>query len=157
MTERTTGAGRVAARLARQVDVGLAPLDLSPSQYRTLLFLAEGDAAASALADRLAVSRPSVTAVVDGLVGRGLVERKADACDRRRVTHVLTEDGRRALERADIALDARLGEIAAFLPPESSDTAFAGLEAWARALDGFRAAKTKGQHPQAPAGGGDPR
>ena len=31
------------------------------------------------LADKLAVSRPSVTGVVDGLVARGLVQRDPDA------------------------------------------------------------------------------
>ena len=35
-------AGRVGARLARQVEVGLSQVDLSLSQYRTLMFLDEG-------------------------------------------------------------------------------------------------------------------
>ena len=112
-------AGRVGARLARQVEVGLAQVELSLSQYRTLMFLDEGSAAASALADHLAVSRPSVTAVVDGLVGRGLVERKHDdEGDRRRVDHRLTEQGRRVLCQADDAVEARLREIAGHLSGE---------------------------------------
>ena len=68
--------GRVAARLARQVELGLASVDLTLSQYRILILLVEGKEAASSLADKLAVSRPSVTAVVDGLVQRGAVERE---------------------------------------------------------------------------------
>jgi len=55
-----------------------------------LSLLADGSSASSALAGRLAVSPPSVTAVVDGLVTRGLVERQADADDRRRLTLLLT-------------------------------------------------------------------
>jgi long-chain acyl-CoA synthetase len=134
--------GRVAARLARQVDVGLAAVDLSLPQYRILMFLAEGAAAASALADNLAVSRPSVTAVVDGLVSRGLVERRHDDGDRRRVGHTLTEEGRRVLAKADEAVDARLAEIAEYLNDEGeSSSAFEGLEQWRQALDAFRAAK----------------
>ncbi|MHB1444541.1 MAG: MarR family winged helix-turn-helix transcriptional regulator [Acidimicrobiales bacterium] len=134
--------GRVAARLARQVDVGLAEVDLSLPQYRILMFLAEGAVAASALADNLAVSRPSVTAVVDGLVSRGLVERRHDEGDRRRVGHTLTPEGRRVLGQADAAVDTRLSEIANFLPSEEDATvAFEGLDCWRRALDTFRAAK----------------
>ena len=134
--------GRVAARLARQVDVGLAQVDLSLPQYRILMFLAEGSVAASALADSLAVSRPSVTAVVDGLVSRGLVERRHDEGDRRRVGHALTEEGRRVLEEADAAVNARLAEIASFLSDEGdAAAAFEGLEKWRLALDTFRASK----------------
>jgi long-chain acyl-CoA synthetase len=136
-------AGRVGARLARQVEVGLAQVELSLSQYRTLMFLDEGSAAASALADHLAVSRPSVTAVVDGLVGRGLVERKHDdEGDRRRVDHRLTDQGRRVLCQADDAVEARLREIAGHLPSAGqAEDAFAGLELWQAGLDAFRAAK----------------
>ena len=134
--------GRVAARLARQVDVGLAQVDLSLPQYRILMFLAEGAVAASALADNLAVSRPSVTAVVDGLVSRGLVERRHDEGDRRRVGHTLTSEGRRVLEQADAAVDARLAEISRFLTDEQDAAmAFEGLARWRTALDAFRASR----------------
>ena len=135
-------AGRVGARLARQVEVGLAQVDLSLSQYRTLMLLDEGTAAASALADYMAVSRPSVTAVVDGLVGRGLVERQHDDGDRRRVEHRLTDQGRQVLGAADAAVESRLHEIADHLPDEGQAAdAFAGLALWRAGLDAFRAAK----------------
>ena len=110
--------GRVGARLARQVEVGLSQIDLTLSQYRTLMFLDEGWAAASVLADHLAVTRPSVTAVVDGLVARGLVERKPHESDRRRIEHRLTEQGRQVLCQADRAVEARLREIAGHLANE---------------------------------------
>ncbi len=133
------------ARLARQVEVGLAGVDLSLSQYRTLMLLDEGSAAASALADHMAVSRPSVTAVVDGLVGRGLVERKHDqSADRRRVEHRLTDDGRRALCDADRAVEARLRDIAGHLDDEAQVAeAFAGLDLWRCGLDAYRAARKR--------------
>lgn len=142
-TKASLSAGRVAARLARQVDVGLSEVELSLPQYRILMFLAEGAVAASALAANLAVSRPSVTAVVDGLVSRGLVERRHDDGDRRRVGHTLTPAGRTLLAQADAAVDARLSDIAQFLTDEGDAAiAFEGLERWRRALDGYRAAKT---------------
>ena len=65
--------------------VALAQVELTLPQYRVLGILAEGSAAASGLADRLAVRRPSITALIDGLVARGLVDRRQEDADRRRV------------------------------------------------------------------------
>ena len=69
-----------------------------------MVFLAEGAAGASTLAGTLAVSRPTITVVVDGLVAKGFVERQGDDTDRRKVHHRLTPSGRRALDRADAAV-----------------------------------------------------
>jgi long-chain acyl-CoA synthetase len=104
-----------------------------------LIHLCEGREAASGLADKLAVSRPSVTGVVDGLVARGLVQREHDASDRRRVGHELTDAGRRLLATADAEVQRRMGEIAGALPADSSDP-FAALAIWRDALDAHRAA-----------------
>ena len=117
-----TGAARAVARLAKQVEVALGPLDLSLPQYRVLALLGEGSTASSVLARRLAVSPPSVTAVVDGLVGRGLVERQADPEDRRRLTLLLTKDGTKLLAAADAAAEARLDEIAGYFDTSPDGT-----------------------------------
>ena len=85
--------GRVAAWLSKRVEVALAEVDLTLPQYRVLGILAEGSAAASGLADRLAVRRPSITALIDGLVARGLVDRRQEDTDRRRVALRLTDEG----------------------------------------------------------------
>jgi DNA-binding MarR family transcriptional regulator len=144
-TRVATGAARAVARLAKQVEVAITPLDLSLPQYRVLGFLADGSTASSVLARQLAVSPPSVTAVVDGLVGRGLVERRADPQDRRRLTLLLTRDGKRLLVAADVAAEARLDEIAEFLPnaglEEPPEALAAGLDGWNRALDRTREAR----------------
>src|SRR4030095_7644591 len=103
------GAARALARLARHVETALDPLDLSLPQYRVLSLLGDGSSASSALAHRLAVSPPSVTAVVDGLVARALVTREADAGDRRRLTLQLTADGRKLLRAAEVAGDGGFG------------------------------------------------
>jgi long-chain acyl-CoA synthetase len=134
--------GRVAARLARQVELGLATVDLTLSQYRLLILLAEGhEEAASSLADKLAVSRPSVTAVVDGLVAKGLVERHTDPVDRRRVSHDITAAGEQALARADAAVDARLAMITETAEPGVAVGAFRELESWRAVLESYRACK----------------
>ena len=114
-------AGRVGARLARQVEVGLAQVELSLSQYRTLMFLDEGSAAASALADHLAVSRPSVTAVVDGLVGGAWSS--ASMTTRATGAGSITASRTRVAgcsAQADDAVEARLREIAGHLPSEGA-------------------------------------
>ncbi len=134
-------AGRAVARLARAVELALAPLELSMSQYRMLGFLAAGAAGSSSLAERLTVSPPSVTAVVDGMVTRGLVVRSADPTDRRRLTVELTDAGRRALVDADAAVEARLTEIADAVAPGSS--AVQQLEGWNERLDTLRGRKRR--------------
>jgi long-chain acyl-CoA synthetase len=112
--------------------------------------LAEGNEAASALAEKLAVSRPSVTGVVDGLVARGLVERLQVPDDRRRVGHDLTDDGRRLLDRADAEVERRLGEIAAHRPGDER-APFRGLRPWQEALDNYRQARRAGRRGEAEA------
>jgi long-chain acyl-CoA synthetase len=137
-------AARALARLSRHVERALDPLDLSLPQYRVLSLLHDGSSASSALAGRLAVSPPSITAVVDGLVARGLVERHADAEDRRRLTLVVTPAGAQLLRAAEDAVDARLGEVAKYLEdPSSAAAAIEALQQWNHALDAFREEKAE--------------
>jgi len=94
----------------------------------------------SALAERLTVRRPTVTAVVDGLEVRGLVERTPGNIDRRSVTHTLTAKGQRLLAKADAAVDARLTDIAASLDdPALTDQALHSLELWRGAMRAYHA------------------
>jgi long-chain acyl-CoA synthetase len=136
-------AGRTAAWLAKQVELGVAEADLSMPQYRILGLLDAGPAMPSALADRLAVRPPSVTSVVDGLVARGLVDRHPAADDRRQVAHTLTTEGRRALTAADQAVDTRLRRLAAALDdPVAERSALEGLALWQRAMRATLAARS---------------
>jgi len=132
------GLGRVAARLAKQVERALNDVHLSLPQYRVLANLSDGPSAASELAERLIVSRPSVTAIADGLVERGLVERRAAVNDRRTVMHVLTDHGLEVLASADEAIERRLHAMAEHLSEGDRRKAFAGLHAWRKALDALR-------------------
>jgi long-chain acyl-CoA synthetase len=132
--------GRTAAWLARRVEVALADIELSLPQYRLLALLGQGSTAHSALADQLAVRPPSVTAVVDGLVARGLIDRTHSEDDRRRVTHVLTPEGERLLARADEIVGERLEAILACLSDEKrAQQARDGLALWHEALVAHRA------------------
>ena len=131
---RLQNPGRTAAWLAKQVELGLAGVDLSLSQYRILSVLAEGSAMSSSLAERLAVRPPSVTAVIDGLVSRGLVVRTHSEDDRRRIALELTPDGQHLLEAADQAVTDRLEHIASGLGPKAAGKAIASLTLWSDAL-----------------------
>lgn len=147
-----TQAGHVIARLARQVELAAATADLTLSQYRALALLGEGREAASALAEKLAVSRPSVTGVIDGLVTRKLVTRDHDEGDRRRIGLALTNKGRRLLAAADAEIERRLRDIANYRP-DGAAAPFEGLEPWREALDRYRTARRAG----APRAGTRPR
>ncbi len=93
----TTGAGgplgavlaimRVARALER-VDAGL-----SPQQYRILKLAGAGGERSARLAERLAVAKPTLTAIADSLVAAGLARREAEPGDRRVVRLQLTEAG----------------------------------------------------------------
>jgi DNA-binding MarR family transcriptional regulator len=128
-------AGRTAAWLAKQVELGLSEVDLSLPQYRILWLLDSGPSGSSSLAERLAVRPPSVTSVVDGLVARGLVERSHSEGDRRQVSHVLTAAGRGALAGADRAVDHRLADIAGCLDDAACGRqALDALDLWQDAM-----------------------
>jgi DNA-binding MarR family transcriptional regulator len=130
--------GRVAAWLSKRVEVALGTVDLTLPQYRVLGILAEGSSAASGLADRLAVRRPSITAIVDGLVTRGLVDRRQEDSDRRRVALRLTDEGARTLADADEAVDDYLASIAGHLSSKDEAMALRALELWGKALTAHR-------------------
>ncbi|MGO9198283.1 MAG: MarR family winged helix-turn-helix transcriptional regulator [Acidimicrobiales bacterium] len=137
---------RIAAWLARQAELALAESDLSLPQFRVLHLLADGIALPSSMADTLDVRRPSITAVVDGLVARALVVREHDAEDRRRVTHSITKEGRHVLEAADRAVEERLCSIAGTLEDEDlAARAIDGLARWGPALIEWRNQKRRQQ------------
>ena len=132
------------ARLGRHVEIALGKAGLTMAQYRALSQLDEGPEASSSLAAKLAVSRPSVTTVVDGLVERGLVDRGSTAADRRSVSVALTDSGRRVLAQADEAVQSRLADILAEAADDEAEAlAVAGLERWRAAMDARRRMASK--------------
>lgn len=102
-------AARAIALAARRLE--RATDDLTLAQYRVLALVAEGDERSSLLAGRLALAKPTVTAVVDGLVERGYVAREAVSGDRRSQRLVVTRTGRKALASAEDAMAAALGSV----------------------------------------------
>ena len=104
-------AARALTLAARALERAAAARDLTLAQFRVLALIAAGDERASLLAERLAVAKPTITAVVDGLVDRALVAREAVTGDRRSIRVVLTPTGVAALRAAEQEMGETLGRI----------------------------------------------
>jgi DNA-binding MarR family transcriptional regulator len=111
MTEDFPRAARALTLAARALERAAAARDLSLAQFRILALIAAGDERASLLAERLAVAKPTITAVVDGLVERGFVVREAVVGDRRSIRVALTPGGIEALRGAEEEMGETLGRI----------------------------------------------
>jgi DNA-binding MarR family transcriptional regulator len=139
-------AARSILRLSRHLTHALDAVGLSPAQYRVLAMLAEGDGMASRIAGQMAVTKPSITALIDGLADRDLVERRPHPTDRRRRTLCITAAGVATLREADTIAGAGLESIAEHLP--DADAGLEALASWDVAIRGYRAH----QHAEAEAG-----
>jgi DNA-binding MarR family transcriptional regulator len=102
-------------RLNERAGPALAPFGLDARELAVLAVLAAGRPLSQLeAARRLGVDRTTMVALVDTLEGKGLVERRRSAQDRRRNVVELTERGRRV--RAD-AENARETAEREFLAP----------------------------------------
>jgi DNA-binding MarR family transcriptional regulator len=99
-------ATRTLARLSRVLEATDSGMTLP--QYRMLATLSEGGFRSARLAERLAIRKPTATALADGLVAAGYAERESEDGDRRIVRLCITDAGRGALARADDAYRDRL-------------------------------------------------
>ena len=114
MTDSVAGLPRAARALtlaARALERAAAATDLTLAQFRILALIAAGDERSSLLAERLVVAKPTITAVVDGLVERGFVAREAVAGDRRSIRVALTPAGVAALGAAQEEMTETLARI----------------------------------------------
>jgi DNA-binding MarR family transcriptional regulator len=102
----------------------LSEVDLSMTQLKLLHVLVECEAEVSVkeLAEQLSMSLPNASRTVDGLLQRGLVERREDEHDRRVKRVGANDKARELIDRVDTA---RLQ----------------GLEAWAAGLSPVQRAK----------------
>ena len=112
--ENRTQAIRALARLARQLERSSGDLNLA--HYRVLAAVADGDERASRVADRLALGKPTVSAAVESLTGRGLLSREDAADDRRAATLALTPAGEKALAEVERGMLERLDDLCSRTP-----------------------------------------
>lgn len=111
----------VAAEL-RRTDPGLAP-----PHFRLLGMLAHCPCNLSELADRQAVSLPTMSNSVTALEERGWVSRTRSSTDRRVVFIELTPAGQEVLAEVEHQTEARLAQLLAPLSQAEYDTLLAGL------------------------------
>lgn len=90
--------------------------EVSLAHYRVLSAIASGDERASRIARKLAVGKPTVSAAVDALVQRNLLQRSSAAGDQRAVDIRLTPEGVALLLRVESAMIGRLDELCARTP-----------------------------------------
>jgi len=105
--QRRDGFARLVATAGRQwrraVDLRLQPFGLTEATWLPLLHLARAPdpMRQKDLAASLSLDRSSVVRLLDGLQASGLIERRAEASDRRAKTLVLTPLGRSTVEQVE--------------------------------------------------------
>jgi DNA-binding MarR family transcriptional regulator len=147
--ERASSAAEALAAVAplatRWIERLLARHDpaLTVPQYLALRAIAREGVTGSELARRTGVSGPAVSQLLSGLASAGLVERRADAEDRRRQALALSPAGEQAFGSAEALLRDQLGELLADLPrPE--------IDALSRLLPSVEAALSGAPPPRRP-------
>lgn len=117
-------------RMAELTAAALAPYVINGRELAVLLVLADGQPASQQqAAQRLAIDRTTMVAMLDTLEGKGLVSRHPDADDRRRNVVELTEAGQDILQRAVKASDEAERALLAPLSPRAAQQLRNSLQA----------------------------
>ena len=107
--------------------------DMTLPQFRVLSVIASSPERANRIAEKAAMSRPSLTGLLDGLEARGWVQRVDVEGDRRGVSLEVTPAGTDALKQAERAMTAEL-ELVLRSSPDDRAAVIDGLGALARAI-----------------------
>ena len=127
---------RVQQLLSHALESAVRPHGITFARYEVLVLLSfsrSGELPLSIIGDRLMVHPTSVTNAIDRLVGQGLVQRRADPADRRRILASLTPAGRAVITAATndlMAIDFGLGDLSA----QDRDELYAALRQARRRL-----------------------
>jgi DNA-binding MarR family transcriptional regulator len=132
--QRAARAVMIVLRLFRALE--RVSSDLTPQQYRIMKLAGAGGERSARLAERLAVAKPTLTALADGLVAAGYARRDAEAGDRRVVRLCLTAAGHEALDRADAAYGGWLEQVLA--DSGEPDLVLHALDLLNQAMDNLR-------------------
>jgi DNA-binding MarR family transcriptional regulator len=100
----------------------------TPVHCVLLVCLAEGPHNLTELAEKLAVSLPTMSNSINTLVERGLVSRSRAAEDRRMVVVEMTPEGQAILDKTTCSVAGRVGEFLASLSPGECELLLSGLE-----------------------------
>ncbi|MCP3101327.1 MarR family transcriptional regulator [Myxococcus sp. K15C18031901] len=102
---------------------------LTPTQLHALMWLGnDGPTHVGVLAQRIGITKKTITGVVDRLEAMKLVERARDAEDRRAVVAQLTGEGASLYQRLRRSTDQGLRRMLALLTDEDQEALFGLLE-----------------------------
>lgn len=125
--ERTETLLTSLGQVIRAIAAGVRHEELTLGQFFTMEALANAELRSCELAERMALSRSTISTTVDALVRRGYVERREDPADRRSVRLSLTSEG----ERVHAAYQQRAAEesmrLLAGLAPDEREALWRGL------------------------------
>ncbi|MGO4408957.1 MULTISPECIES: MarR family winged helix-turn-helix transcriptional regulator [unclassified Brevundimonas] len=127
----------LARRWRQALDLALANTGLTDATWGPLIHLREsGDGVLQkTLAARVGIDGSTLVRLIDILEARGLVERRADAADRRARLIFLTESGRGAVEAIARALAEAEDDMLVELSDAEITAALAAFEKIRRRLD----------------------
>lgn len=109
-------------------------LDLTMWQIMALKCLRGATLTVGELARKFLVSTPTATRLLDNLVGRGLVERREDPLDRRRVRLRLTDRGEEIFQELDLRALRSVEDIMVGLEAEEKERVAAAMNMLQKAL-----------------------
>lgn len=102
---------RLLTRLARMAQSECEKANLNLPQYRALMYVSRGNQRMATLAAFATVSRPAVTALVDGLERAGMLKREDVEGDRRGVRITITRKGAAAMANAEERMARRIKAV----------------------------------------------
>lgn len=139
---------RMLKALVFRADPNSPLVELPLSQFKCLRAIGEQQGQKmNDIAHRLEIKLPATSQIVDRLVRRGMVERRADPDDRRVVRLHLSESAQGILADFDAARKARMAATAARLDQRAMRKVIDGLELLADASESVAAKKRETMSP----------
>jgi DNA-binding MarR family transcriptional regulator len=107
----------------RLMDIRLAPLDITSSQTKILMMIGWGGyTMASTIAKKLGSNAGGVVRSLDKLEAKGWIERVRSAEDRREVHLIVTEAGRKLIDKVPLYMNDSLNESLSGFSKEEFET-----------------------------------
>jgi len=111
-----------------------AELGLTTAQLRVLFLVREAPGVtAGELAQRLAVTPPTISGIVDRLVKLGVIRREDDESDRRLVRNFLTDGGEAACKRMEQGVEIYMRRMLVEMNHQDLEAFTIGLKAFVKA------------------------
>ena len=122
-------ANNIISSINVDLDVDITGEQFGKGQLGALLVLRRfGPMPISHIGEKLIIARPNMTAIIDALEHRGLVNRSASASDRRVTNIELTDSGREYIDNVALKIDAALNRKISVLTDEEREMFFKSVK-----------------------------